>query len=168
MPTQEQVRKMVDDHVLVNATTFISNLLDLDEWNCNDGLLNILAKPDYESAARDNGFEVFAGGNGGFYITWEEDGCSCEDGSYVTEQDAWEAACDDNAIEPYQDEAYEWYIVDAWLADRLEKKGEMVSDDIMGFTIWGRCATGQVIYLDDVMSQITSETPWYMRGEDNE
>jgi len=167
MPTQEQVRKMVDAHVLVSATTFISNLLDLDEWSCNDGLLSILSKPDYESAAHDEGYEVDERPDG-FYIVWEEDGCLCEDGSYVTEQDAWKAACDDNSIEPYQDEAYEWYIVDDWLADRLEKKGEMVNDDIMGFTIWGRCATGQAIYLDDVMSQITSETPWYMRGEGDE
>jgi hypothetical protein len=44
----------------------------------------------------------------------------------------------------------------------LEQKGEMVADDLMGFTIWGRCATGQAVCLDWVMEQICSETPRYM------
>jgi len=167
MPTQEQVRAMVNEHVLVSASQLISQLLNSDsnELACNDELMNIMSKPDYEGAARDEGYAVDERPDG-FYLVWEEDGKQVDDGSYLTEFDAWEAACDDNGIEPYQDEAYEHWIVSEWLASKLEDKGELITFDLMGFTIWGRCATGQAIYLDYVMEQICEETPRYM-GDDN-
>lgn len=161
MPIQEQVRKMVDEHVMVNATIFISNLLHL---NMYEQVWDILGKPDYESAARDEDCTVEKQSDGFYY--YPDHQVPSGEGPYDTEHEAWQAACDDNGIEPYQDEAYEWYIVDDWLAGRLEQKSEMIDYDIMGFTIWGRCATGQAVYLDEVMEQICSETPWYMREDD--
>jgi len=164
MPTQDQVRDMVNEHVLTNATMFISHLCDLDEWNCGDDLLNVLSKPNYEDAARDEGVEVEERPDGFYYAASES--VPSYEGPYDSEQEAWAAACDENGIEPYRDEAYEHWIVSDWLAMKLEAKGEMVADDLMGFTIWGRCATGQAIYLDYVMEQICAETPRYS-GDDN-
>jgi len=167
MPTQEQVRNMVNEHVLTSATMFVSHLCDLDEWNCSDELLDILSKPNYEDAARDKGF-VVEEREDGYWLTNDNEVMLEEDESpYATENEAWEVACDLNGgIEPYRDEAYEHWIVSDWLASQLDAKGEMVTFDLMGFTIWGRCATGQAIYLDYVMEQICEETPRYL-GDDN-
>ena len=159
MPTQSQVRDMVNEHVLTSATMFVSNLCDLDEWNYSDDLLDILSKPNYESAAYDEGYTVEERADGFWYAGPAP--VTSYEGAYTTEQDAWEAACNDNDIEPYRDEAYEHWIVSDWLASKLEDKGELITYDLMGFTIWGRCATGQAIYLDYVMEQICADTPRY-------
>jgi hypothetical protein len=74
--------------------------------------------------------------------------------TYDTEEAAWQAACNDNRIEPHTEEAYEHWIVSDWLADRLAEKGEMVTKDFLGLTIWGRCGTGQAIFLDAVIEAI--------------
>jgi len=51
-------------------------------------------------------------------------------------------------------EAYEFYVVSDYLARKLQERGEMISFDIMGFTVWGRCTSGQAILLDSVISEI--------------
>ena len=54
-------------------------------------------------------------------------------------------------------EPYEFWIVSDWLGGKLKEKGEIVCDDFLGFTIWGRCATGQAILLDYVISKICED-----------
>lgn len=56
------------------------------------------------------------------------------------------------------EKAYEHWIISNWLADKLEAKGEMVTKDFLGLTIWGRTCTGQSIMLDGVIREIYSET----------
>lgn len=51
-------------------------------------------------------------------------------------------------------EVYEWWIVSSYLADKLRKKGQVV---IPHMNIWGRCATGQAILLDNVISEICED-----------
>ena len=54
-------------------------------------------------------------------------------------------------------EPYEFWIVSPWLGRKLEEYGEIVSFDFFGFTIWGRCTTGQAILLDGVISRICED-----------
>ena len=54
-------------------------------------------------------------------------------------------------------EAMEHWIVSDWLADKLSERGEMVNKDIYGLTVWGRCTTGQAVYLDSVIKNIFNE-----------
>lgn len=56
------------------------------------------------------------------------------------------------------EEAYEHWIVTSWLANKLEDKGEMVTKDFLGLTIWGRTCTGQSIMLDEVIRDIYQES----------
>ena len=58
-------------------------------------------------------------------------------------------------IDDYEEplEIYEYWIVNDWLEDKLKAYGEVVND-FLGFTIWGRCCTGQAILLDSVISHI--------------
>lgn len=59
--------------------------------------------------------------------------------------------------EPHRNEIYEHWIVSNWLADQLEKRGEVIERDFYGLTIWGRACTGQAILLDDVICSIYDE-----------
>ena len=54
-------------------------------------------------------------------------------------------------------EPYEFWIVSPWLGRKLKEYGEIVSFDFFGFTIWGRCSSGQAILLDGVISRICEE-----------
>lgn len=159
MPTQDQVRNMVNENVFVSANGVISALSNLDEWNCDNEFLDILSKPNYDAAANDAGFTVEERPDGFWYAANES--VTAYEGPFMSEHEAWAAACDKNDIEPYHDEAYEHWIVSDWMARQLDGKGEMITFDLMGLTIWGRCATGQAIYLDYVMEQICKENPRY-------
>ena len=44
-------------------------------------------------------------------------------------------------------EIYEWYLVSHWFLDRLEEINEPITNNDYG-EYWGRCCTGQAIYLD--------------------
>ena len=51
----------------------------------------------------------------------------------------------------------EFWIVSPWFGRKLKEYGEIVSFDFIGFTIWGRCSSGQAILLDGVISRICEE-----------
>lgn len=74
----------------------------------------------------------------------------------TSEAENWEELFDEQDIEPYEREVYEHWVVDSFLARKLIEKGEVVAD-FLDFTIWGRCTTGQSIYLDGVIEAIVSE-----------
>lgn len=74
------------------------------------------------------------------------------------DQDQSREVCDLQRIDPYQNEAYEHWIVDGWFASKLEEHGEMIARDLLGLTVWGRCATGQTISMDSVILQIAKES----------
>lgn len=69
----------------------------------------------------------------------------------------WESVCSEDGISPYEMEVFEHWIVSGWLADRLEAKGEAICRDLAGLTVWGRCTTGQAIYIDRVICDIYNE-----------
>jgi len=59
--------------------------------------------------------------------------------------------------EPEYEEIFEHWIVSEYLADRLEEKGESITRNFYGFTIWGRSCTGQAISMDYVIGKIYEE-----------
>lgn len=67
--------------------------------------------------------------------------------------DDWRDAVRDNA-EP--EEVYEWWEVGSWLAERLERAGEVVLRNGYG-DWWGRCGTGQSVTLDSVIQELGAE-----------
>lgn len=50
-------------------------------------------------------------------------------------------------------EVFEWWAISDWLSNRLGEAGEVVFD-AGGLSVWGRCTTGQAIYLDYAIQQI--------------
>ena len=94
----------------------------------------------------------------------EEGYTQSTDGSWHHEQlggfdDDAETICDLQNLDPYDyaREIYEHWIVSDWLADKLAAKGEAVSKDIAGLTVWGRTTTGQAISMDHVIEQIYAD-----------
>ena len=55
--------------------------------------------------------------------------------------------CELNNLDPHIIEALEHWIVSDWLAEKLEKQGEMIGE-VFGLNIWGRACSGQWIGLD--------------------
>ncbi len=53
-------------------------------------------------------------------------------------------------------EIFEWYLVSDWFIDRLREINEPVIDNDYG-EYWGRCCTGQAIYLDFVIQELAYE-----------
>ena len=53
-------------------------------------------------------------------------------------------------------EVYEYYAVTPWLAEKLKAQGELVTE-FFNLVIWGRQTTGQLIYMDAVIDDITRE-----------
>ena len=53
-------------------------------------------------------------------------------------------------------EVYEYWLVTPWFAEKLKAQGELVAE-FFDLVIWGRQTTGQVIYADAVIDDITRE-----------
>ena len=53
-------------------------------------------------------------------------------------------------------EVYEFWLVTPWFAEKLKAQGELVAE-FFNLDIWGRQTTGQAIYMDAVIDDITRE-----------
>ena len=74
----------------------------------------------------------------------------------INEEETWDEVCYLHRLEPNIDEVYEHWIVSDWFGRKLSEKGEIVND-LCGLTIWGRCTSGQAIYIDSVVEQIVED-----------
>lgn len=108
-----------------------------------------LASPvdDYEEAAVQAGF-VFDKDN----ERWSDPEHVAKF-QYMTARDA----CDNNNIEPYQREVFEFWAISDWLGRKLEAKGEKVDFDFAGLVVWARCTSGQAIAIDSVIEDIAKD-----------
>lgn len=57
-------------------------------------------------------------------------------------------------------EIYEWWLVSSWFGKKLLLKDEPIIDNNYG-TWWGRCVTGQVIAMDEIINSIYDEVKSY-------
>ena len=134
-------------HMLANVSSLVATLAG--SWGCigamtPQGLYDLASQaaelaapiPDYESAARENGWGNRSAKAG--YVGAEVEiagGLWHHAGENVPCSTA-EAACLLHDIDPYYREALEHWIVSDWLADKLEAKGEKVDRDFAGLTVW--------------------------------
>lgn len=56
----------------------------------------------------------------------------------------------------HEDDIYEWWLVSDWLAGQLKRAKESMLINAYG-TWWGRQATGQAIYMDNVIKKIAKK-----------
>lgn len=83
---------------------------------------------------------------------------SINDSSYAPMALGWKLVCEENGIEPISEAVHEFLLVDSWLAGRLEKKGEILTE-VAGLHIWSRTtSSGQVMpWADPIIEAIASE-----------
>lgn len=138
---------------------------------------------DLECIADSNGYWSDVKDNLVPEVTENEEGVyffdGCTPGGYDDEDDANEAAiesvmlklreavwamtfnyeevCREHCLDTEYTEVLEHWIVSSWLKDRLESKGEVVGN-VAGLDIWGRCTSGQAIYMDEVIQSCAAET----------
>ncbi|RWE37434.1 hypothetical protein [Mesorhizobium sp.] len=141
---------------LAGYTPRMSGYDDAKHDRDNKSLMDLTAQaqelaspiPDYEEAAIQTGvWEMSADGK-------IRNRVAMEDGA---EYDTWQECCEDNGIEPYDRDVFEYWIVSNWLAEKLAAKGEKVDTDFAGMTVWARTTTGQAIAADWVIEQITAD-----------
>ncbi|MDI1360645.1 hypothetical protein [Methylotenera sp.] len=149
---QEILQGFVERHVHHCVSSLMSSVgariseaaTMFDEYE--DDLYNLYTKTDWESAARDNGWDMNAEGE---IFKFENDDTS--------DADSWQDACEQDNTEPYYNEALEHWIVSDWLAEKLAEQGEIVGN-FANMSVWGRTCSGQAILLDGVISDIYNET----------
>jgi len=100
MVSQNVVKKMVEEHVLVNVNTMIYNLYANDTYQ--DELFDLMGKENWVDPAIDAGIEVHEDPDqsGKYYFS---DGVEGSDISYDSEEEAYRAACEFYGYEPYID-----------------------------------------------------------------
>ena len=170
---QRAVGKLVDREVHYCVSTLISELAKNDAGEYWDDILRVCIQDDWQEPAT--------------YHTGELDRNECSEilesisiqvfdsETVETLREAIDANiidgtidaqefCEEHGLDPHVNEAYEHWIVSDWLADKLEAAGEMVSQDIYGLTIWGRCTSGQAILLDGVICGIYNDmdVTWHL------
>lgn len=109
-----------------------------------DDVLDLCSQPDWENAVRDH--DLFVREEDGAVVTLDH---TEGEESYHS---SWVDAGLYLDIDPYESEAFEHWIVSEFLAEKLREKGELVGE-LFGLTIWGRCTTGQSIYIDRVIGE---------------
>lgn len=76
-------------------------------------------------------------------------------------QDAFKNACEEYNLRVDYSEIMEHWSVDSRFAQLLEAQGEVIADDVMGLTIWGRTSTGQSVALDHVVREAFVDSSAY-------
>lgn len=149
----EILRQLVDRDVIWCVSTLVYELCHSDDFF--EEVRDVLNRPDYESAVEvsDEVDVYYDDANNGYVF-------KDEDGEISDVYDTYEEACEAAVIELNLDydyvEAYEHWIVSKWFAEKLAAHGEMVGD-VLGLTVWGRCATGQPISMDGVIFEIAKD-----------
>ena len=149
--------KFVEREVIYCVSHLVSELLKMDINNSDysyEEILDICNRPDYEAAVEyaDDLHVMYSNYLAGYVWVYRVDHSISE--PFDTELEAYQDCVYENDLEYDYIEAYEHWIVSDYLAKKLEEQGEMVTYDLFGLTVWGRCTSGQSIMLDGVISRI--------------
>lgn len=156
---QRNVSEFVSREVFYCVSTLISDLASMEDSDYYDEVLSVLSQDDYiepalyEASRMDRQEIVDYAENVRGMAFYEDE--TIED--LLDDQEEAREFCEHFGFDPYQNEALSHWIVSEWLADRLRDKGEMVSDDIHGLTVWGRTTSGQAIAMDSVIQSIYND-----------
>ena len=153
--------KFVEREVIYCVSHLVSELarmpIPTESEYYEEDIIDICQQPDYEAAVEyaDDLHVIYSNYLAGYVWVYRVDHSISE--PFDTELEAYQDCVYENDLEYDYIEAYEHWIVSDYLAKKLEERGEMVSYDLFGLTIWGRCTSGQSIMLDDVISRICEE-----------
>ena len=128
-----------------------------------DDILELCTGQNWEDAAYDEGWrqtEETDTTKGNFHKSISK--TSLE----ISHADSWQELCEEQGINPYDVEVFEHWAVTNWFSEKLKEHGEIVGE-LFDFTLWGRCTTGQAIYMDGIIREIANEME-ILVGQKNE
>lgn len=136
---QEAIRKFVDEEVHTCQSMLVDEALKREFFSWDD--VENLYRP----------FDAVAGAPG-----------ICDNCGLITDQlDSETGQCRHcYANNREMNEIYEWWVVSQVLVIKLRQHGEPLLNNEYG-TWWGRCCTGQAIFLDGVIEVIYDEIMRY-------
>lgn len=159
--------KSIDDlvarEVYYNVTELVFKIYieEIDEWS------HVFSQPDWENAAFEYiNHEMSETDLRDYLYTLDEDVSHIPTGELdslrkrlllLLDRDRFQEFSLEFDLEPEYYEVFEFWLISDWLARKLEAKGEIITFDFYGLTIWGRTTTGQSISLDNVISEIFTE-----------
>ena len=159
MHDEKTLDRIVSQGVLANVSALVSALAEgYGETLRGADLIALaeqafeLASPvlDYESAARDAGWT--GPHTDEFGVTYFQD--ETDEMTWACRE--WESLCAEFDIDPHENEVYEHWLVDQYLADDLIEVGEKVEKDFAGLCVWARTTTGQLIAADACIRDVAA------------
>lgn len=163
MNTDQIIERIIEQEIYCNASTFVADLQAtelVDQLpDTFEKILECSAGPDYSEAP--DGYRLTGGScvlNGAketFYGFDNSETDSIGEG-YHSEAEALRAAWGDSGDEPPRIEALQHWLVSDWLADKLEQVGALVTQDLMGFNVWGRTECGQSLTMDSDLHKVAA------------
>lgn len=134
-------QKVVRDELGVNQTSLVEELLKRD----------VFAMDDIENMYSPRDEDDLIGDNPEAWEAWE----SLEDDriQWANFTEYLEREHDKDVTDYESGEIFEWWTVSRMLERDLREAGQPILDNDYG-TWWGRCTTGQQVYLDEVMQDI--------------
>lgn len=139
---QEQIRRFVEDHIIMNANRIVDEFTRQDSFIDSELYIDLFQQTttSIKKRVEDEINRIGA-----------DFGCPDEDEDEEAENNNDESECDEDFLHPL-----EFYFVSERLARRLYSKGALISEEL-GTPIWGRETTGQGIHLDSIIEEIFDE-----------
>lgn len=152
---QNIARRFCDEHIKLSVSAFVEKILELDQEAAAEDYEELFGI-DYFSMFKDCDWEfdeedlTLYTDEGEVYKEYESVKDFIEDLPSTSED--WDGG--DVYLCYY--EPLEYYAVSDFLANKLKERGEPVTQ--FGYHwVWGRCCSGQAIYLDSVIEDIAVE-----------
>jgi len=172
---QNEVRKMLDKHLIANINGVVAYFED-------ENRSSVFSEPDYDDVLEDylessEDYELKSDANAlieeynnlGYteeYLGYNKESFSNDIRTFIrtfSEKvgkeclfDALNLA-DTEFAERNKREPLNFYIVSDWLEGRLNDNKALTESNFLGLTIWGREASGQGIYMDELIKKIWAD-----------
>jgi hypothetical protein len=160
MTRQERASNIVRDNVIYCVTMLVEDLLDKDILSYDD-MCNLTVDKSEEISEKEDAIEELE-----CIISAFKSDLEYEDNINEIKGIENEISINRKLLEKLREEleelqeqdgthqeAYEWWIVDDWIADKLKERDEIILE-CEYFTAWGRGTSGQAIEMDSIILDI--------------
>lgn len=172
------IKRIIDREIYVNASTMVTDLEGIESVKPNtyENLLPCLSRDDWETPVRyeiiNNAYvsdlvdvaemcDTELTNEAGVVIDHDNaiDFKLCDVNTtalldFVEEGDMWQEVAELLDVEPDTIEALQHWLVSDWLADKLQRVGALIAEDVLGFNVWGRTDCGQSLEYNSDLNKV--------------
>lgn len=176
---EQNIKRIIDQEIFTNASTMVADLSTADLSETMPNLCELLTacsvSDDWETPVRDALSDITPGGladvcgflgvdlqtKDGEIVTDEMAETIDHDAvdrsaviAHIEESNQWSEVGEYLSLDPETIEALQHWLVSDWLAERLERIGALISQDVLGFNIWGRTDCGQSLEMNSDLRKV--------------